>query len=224
MRLIGDVHAQVDFVIQEKTNQVSYLEIIRDCRYSVQVGDMGDATAYGILKNKVNPDRHRFVPGNHDDYDNLPPHALGDFGVQEIGGIPFFFVRGAKSNDMEKRLELQKHVPHQLWWKEEELSEQQILSAIEAYNAAKPEFVVSHACPAQIRNWVISDLPHGRGRVEQESRTHKMLQTMYEIHQPELWCFGHYHHDWAYQDLKTDFRCIGELSYIELDESGNILQ
>jgi hypothetical protein len=39
----------------------------------------------------------------------------------------------------------------------------------------------------------------------------------------ELWVFGHHHRDWKYQDDKTLFVCVGELSFVDITSSAEIL-
>ena len=79
LRVIGDIHGQLDFAL--RCGRRRYLEIIADCEHSVQVGDMGDAETYAALEAQVNARQHRFFAGNHDHYDSLPRHSLGDFGL-----------------------------------------------------------------------------------------------------------------------------------------------
>ena len=119
LRIIGDVHAQVDFSLRK--DRASYLEIIAGCSYSVQIGDMGDAEAYDALVEHVDSTKHRFFGGNHDHYPFVPSHHLGDFGFHSIGGVDFFFVRGAKSSDKKKLLETGERLGRTLWYPEEEL-------------------------------------------------------------------------------------------------------
>src|SRR4051812_34473689 len=94
LRIIGDVHGQVDLDNLFTRNARPYFEIIAEARYSIQVGDMGAGETYDLLAANVDAGRHRFLPGNHEDYDRLPPHSLGDFGAVAWGGVDFFFVRG----------------------------------------------------------------------------------------------------------------------------------
>ena len=76
LRVIGDVHGQVDPESLFTRDARPYLEIISEASYSVQVGDMGDGETYDKLISTVDAGRHRFFPGNHDRYDRLPPHSL----------------------------------------------------------------------------------------------------------------------------------------------------
>ena len=93
LRIIGDVHGQIepDDVVSWRAR--GYLETIAKAPYSIQVGDMGDGQTYAQLTSLVDVERHRFFPGNHDHYDQLPPHCLGDFGAVTWGGVDFFFIR-----------------------------------------------------------------------------------------------------------------------------------
>jgi hypothetical protein len=90
LRVIGDVHGQIqpDDLLFGKSKP--YLELITEAPYSVQVGDMGDGETYQQLVINVDASRHRFFPGNHDHYDQLPPHSLGDFGAVCWGGWTSF--------------------------------------------------------------------------------------------------------------------------------------
>ncbi len=106
LRIIGDVHGQIDPENLFTRDARPYLEIISVAAYSIQVGNMGDGETYDLLARIVDAGRHRFFPGNHDCYDHLPLHALGDFGNVSWGGVELFFVRGAASIDREKLVRL----------------------------------------------------------------------------------------------------------------------
>lgn len=218
LRIIGDVHGQVDFVL--KRNAKSYLELIDDCEYSLQVGDMGDAETYGELKACVDPLRHRFFGGNHDHYPHMPDHALGDFGAAALGGVEFFYVRGARSSDRKKLIERGLKLGRTLWFEEEEIAETEHESVLAAYAADKPSVVVSHTCPESVRPHILNFASrNARTGLEDRhfsSRTGDLLQRLFETHQPELWFFGHYHQDWLHREGTTTFRCVGELSSFDL--------
>ena len=119
IRVIGDVHGHLG----------AYRDIVKHCGYSVQLGDMGFRSHYKILRfAAVDPSRHVFIPGNHDDYHHLPPHALGPFGVSTLGGTAFFWVRGAESTDKHHRIH------GESWWPDEELSIPLGLRALDCYS------------------------------------------------------------------------------------------
>lgn len=219
LRVIGDVHAQFDFSLDKQRS--TYKEIVADSEFSVQIGDMGDGETYRQLEEHIDPELHRFFAGNHDHYPYLPPHALGDFGSKSHGEVDFFFVRGARSGDKNKLIELGKKLEKTLWFPEEQLPLNSHDSIIAEYLQSKPDVVLSHTCPASIVD-MIRRYVAGRSRFKtsmenrEPSDTEVLLQRMLESHRPKLWCFGHFHHDWRYLENDTEFRCIGELSYLDL--------
>jgi hypothetical protein len=101
LRIIGDVHGKFQ----------DYIALTKECDYSIQVGDMGfDYSELRVLSK----DDHKFIGGNHDNYDKYygSPHALGstitigmgkDFGIATHGGLDFFFLRGGFSIDWKQR-------------------------------------------------------------------------------------------------------------------------
>jgi len=144
LRIIGDVHGHKE----------RYLRLLRKAEYSLQIGDMG--FEYNFL-NSVDPDKHRFFGGNHDNYDRINdvPHNLGNHGIHTVPGFgDIFFVRGAYSIDQVYRTE------GVSWWRAEELNHQEAQKALEEYRKIKPDFVVTHSCPASIvrhitsSNWI----------------------------------------------------------------------
>ena len=195
-RLIGDVHGKIP----------QYLPLADGAELSLQVGDLGfDYTELQPL----DPDRHKVIGGNHDNYTvqdgqfvYQTPHFLGDFGTWEVPGFgTLFYVRGGRSVDRDRRTEGVN------WWPGEELSYKRLQEVIYAFNEAKPDFVVSHECPAFLVNevtlWKVPLPP---------STTARALEGMFEHHQPKAWVFGHFHNDWEFRFKGTYFRCLNELS------------
>jgi len=227
LRVIGDVHAQIAPEDVARRNARSYLEIIADAAYSVQIGDMGDGQAYDVLKEHVDASRHRFFPGNHDHYDCLPPHALGDFGAATLGCVEFFFVRGASSADKAKLLDMGRRVGKTLWFAEEELTDDQMRAAETAYLAARPDIVLSHDAPTDVAREAWNARRFGRADPEashQPSRTSEFLTRLLLQHAPRLWAFGHHHSDWRERIGDTLFVCVGELSHIDVTASAKIIE
>lgn len=201
LRIIGDIHG----------NYREYRKIIKNVSQSLQVGDMG--LDYLGLMDK-DPDIHKFIGGNHDNYDHVHKilNYLGDFGVwkSDIGDI--FHVRGAWSIDNEWRKNYEKTKGFKTWWEQEELTDEKFEECVKLYTEVKPKFVVSHACPQSIQKYVTDrEFQAQFGfSTDQEltSRTCLYLQQMYEIHAPKVWVFGHYHtyKNW-FQD-QTRFICL----------------
>ncbi|HEX4143514.1 MAG TPA: metallophosphoesterase [Pirellulales bacterium] len=227
LRIIGDVHGQVepDDVLGRQT-RLSYSEIIAAAGFSVQIGDMGDADTYDWLTRHVDIGRHRFFPGNHDHYDRLPPHSLGDFGAISWGGVDFFFVRGAASTDRVNLLRLGERLGTKLWFEQEELTDEQMNAAEEEYLRTRPGIVLSHDAPLDVARFACQHAARFRvpdpEAVFQPSRTNVFLARLLDRHRPSLWVFGHHHHDFMYKDGGTQFLCLGELRYVDVDVAGNL--
>ncbi|MCK5616971.1 metallophosphoesterase [Candidatus Pacearchaeota archaeon] len=202
LRLIGDVHGEYE----------QYLKLTQDAEYSIQLGDMG--FNYSPLK-VLDSTRHKFLPGNHDNYRNLPnDYVLGDFGLWKIPNTDseLFFVRGAYSVDKIYRIE------GTSWWPEEELTQQQATEAIDLYEQTKPDVVISHACPYVVMESVPSFLGSGWGGSGIISNsTQHMLSVMWNIHRPKLWVFAHYHKSLDLWVEPTYFRCLDTLTYEDFD-------
>lgn len=194
-RLIGDVHGEIR----------EYITLAKGAEYSLQVGDLGfDCLG---LDGYLSPQHHFVIGGNHDNYNtrddgetfyDQPPNYLKDFGSLNLPGVPpIFYVRGARSVDKERR-----HVGLD-WWPHEELSYRKMNEAIAAYNEAKPDFVVTHECPAflvnEVTRWKVPLRP---------SSTAYALEAMFQNHQPKVWVFGHFHNDWSMDFKGTHFRCL----------------
>jgi predicted phosphodiesterase len=144
---------------------------------TLQLGDCG--FEYSYLR-QWDPEKHKVLAGNHDNYSVIQkyPHFLGDYGMWK--GL--FYVRGAFSIDKDCR------TPDVDWWENEELTIEQGVFALEEYERQKPEIVVSHDCPEQCAEKLL------RGHQRRiPTRTGQLLGRMFEIHQPKMWIFGHWH-------------------------------
>lgn len=188
-------------------NYSKHLQYVKMYEYTVQLGDLG--FNYNYLAG-IDPNKHKFIGGNHDNYTVLcryqpPPHYLGDFGTCKLGETDFFFIRGAWSIDREYRTETVD------WWPEEELTYARLLDAIDLYKEVKPEIVFSHDCPQSMVSYVsdpmmLLDFGHN---IDHKTTTQMAMQTMLEVHQPRFWYFGHYHRHQQFQVGRTSFYCIG---------------
>ena len=192
--LIGDAHGQYD----------RYVKMARKREYTIQIGDLG--FKYECLKN-LDPENHKVVAGNHDNYDTIGewPHYLGDYGMASLGGVDFFFYRGAYSIDRQWR------TIGVDWWEQEQLKIEDFMKAREVYREMKPDIVITHDCPENIGFML---LPPG-ARIYQNT-TSWALQEFFNIHQPKMWRFGHWHRSWRMTVGQTDFRCLDELETEEI--------
>lgn len=190
--LIGDVHGKYD----------RYHKIVRQSErhpYTLQVGDFG--FKYDTLNN-VDPEKHKILGGNHDNYEKLPsmPHYLGDYGYSSLNGVKFFFYRGAYSIDRQYRtIGID-------WWENEEVEIESFMKARELYREVKPDLVISHDCPESVSPYLLDPW----AKIYQ-NKTGWALQELFNIHQPKLWRFGHYHKKWSMDVNGTNFKCLDEL-------------
>jgi hypothetical protein len=146
-------------------------------------------------------------------YPQQTPHFLGDFGtwtVPMVGEV--FFVRGAWSIDWEHR------IPGLSWWDDEQLKTAQMHKAMRLYSEKKPRIMVTHTAPDS----VVPEIPRSKenifGPILHHPATERFLDTLFEIHKPEMWFFGHWHKDWHGAILGTEFYCLNELSVYDFGE------
>jgi hypothetical protein len=190
--LIGDVHGKYD----------RYHKIIRQTDrypYTLQLGDFG--FKYDTLNN-VDPEKHKILGGNHDNYDVVPsiPHYLGDYGYSSLNGVDFFYFRGAYSIDRQYR------TVGISWWEQEQVGIEQFMKARELYRETKPDIVLTHDCPEGIALMLLEP-----GQNIYQNMTGWALQELFNIHQPKIWRFAHWHRSWRTTIGRTDFRCLDEL-------------
>jgi len=196
--IIGDCHGKYD----------SYYKIVRQTErhpYTVQVGDFG--FRYDTVRN-LDHNYHKILGGNHDNYQKIIdiPHYLGDYGYTTLNGVSFFFYRGAYSIDRQYR------TVGIDWWSEEQVSMDQFMKARYLYREIKPDIVLTHDCP----EIVVPYLLEKNSRIYQNI-TSWALQELFNIHQPKIWRFGHYHTTWSMNIGNTNFRCLDELEVETLE-------
>ena len=237
LRIIGDVHGWIDEKHPERYipnknspyKMGSYLDITRDCEYSIQLGDMG--FNYKALQKLRPKGHHIFFPGNHDNYDSLKkvndiyfPSTGMNFGYDRHGGISYFYVRGAFSIDKEYRLADERRTNYKSWWEEEELIYSEAQKCLSLYELVRPDLVITHSCPHSIQKMLSTRtlIDFGFDSVTFRTNTGMLLQTMLDTHSPTKWFFGHFHRDWEKKVQGTHFYCVGELSWVTLDKKGNL--
>ena len=220
LRIVGDVHGLY----------AAYHEIAAGSEYSLQIGDMG--FNYEPLSS-LDPMKHMFIGGNHDNYDDYyaAKHSVvstggsKDYGLASLGGIDFFFVRGGFSIDKQLRLRAMRKGAPKSYWIEEELMEEVFEDALKAYKEAKPNVVITHECPKMLTSLVGDDrilVNFGFDPSTFVTMTSKYLQLMFEAHEPSEWYFGHYHRPWYHTVSNTKFICIDELGFVDLNTKENM--
>jgi hypothetical protein len=196
--------------IKDKRKSKTMLKIIGDVHghYDHQLGDFG--FDYSCL-NDVDGSRHKIVPGNHDNYDQIkywPDHIFqDDFGLCKLGGSQFAYIRGAYSVDKKYR------IAGVSWWENEQMSWGQGKECVRFIKKEKPDIILSHDCPFCIvpmvatNNWKLTS-----------STTGEILQNVFYEWQPRFWNFGHHHQTKRVELNGTIFQCLDELAHIDIGE------
>jgi hypothetical protein len=166
----------------------------------------------------LDPKRHRFFGGNHDNYDicNDVSHCLGDFGTTTVGDLEFTFIRGEFSIDKAYRVKHEDMSMGKIWWKEEELSFEDRKSAYNMYTKAQPKIMLSHGCPNEIalkigKPFVLEHFGFSPKTFTTDTQT--LLQKCFDTHKPDVWIFGHFHMSLNFKWKGTRFICLNELEY-----------
>lgn len=214
LRIIGDVHGK----FQE------YIALTKGCDYSIQVGDMG--FDYSELR-AINEDNHKFIGGNHDNYDKYyaSPYVVQgaqldkDFGTATHGGLDFFFVRGGFSIDWKQRQKSFLMGGAKTYWDNEELSIEEMEMALWLYQKMKPDVMITHECPRSISkhvgdNKILGMFGYNPDRFT--TKTSELLEMMFQYHQPKMHFFGHYHVPFNKIINGTRFICLPELGYFDM--------
>lgn len=209
-RVIGDVHGIYN----------RYKAILKETPYpTIQVGDMGVGFSKpyigGAIAHRPNPPYdlmvegdHKFIRGNHDNPSVCRKHTQYIEDGTIIGNT--MFIGGALSIDKAYRYQGYDY------WDDEELSHTELEICLEKFEAAKPEIMITHECPNSISN-CFADTYGIKLDPKYASRTRTWFETMFGIHQPKLWVFGHWHNKLDYVNNGTRFICLPELETIDVD-------
>lgn len=188
--IIGDVHGKIN----------EYWKILNKWKQNtIQVGDFGFSKEHIWHLKNIDPQKNKINFGNHDDYYFLDrPHSLNDFSFKD--GI--MTVRGAYSVDKAERTEGID------WWANEELTYQQMGYAVNQYAEFEPKIMITHDCPHSVREALF--------HIQDKSLTTNGLEAMFQLHQPDLWIFGHHHKSVNELINGTRFICLAELETFKL--------
>lgn len=234
--LIGDVHGQIS----------QYEEMANECKYSLQVGDLGwwyDGLTLDYM-------RHKFIAGNHDDYS-----------VEEVNGIdpqdysnPKFIQNGGELTTDGQKVwrftNLPKHfVGHFGSWKIPDTKGKtnpdlffvrgamsiddkrriigKDLFAMEEMTRMELESAIalySEKKPDIVVSHTCPTsitanlhLPFSEGCVFR-TKTCQALDAMLSVHRPKLWVFGHFHQSYDETIDGTRFVCVDKMGALYLDE------
>lgn len=203
IRIVGDIHRKFE----------DYKNVVSNADYSIQLGDFG--VGYGNAQDwdksvmdwqLANP-THKFFRGNHDNLSVCKhmPNFVSDGTYDPTTGI--FVCGGAMSIDRFYNVE------GISWWADEELSQRDFSIVMDAYEKTKPRIMLTHDCPQE----VAQDFFYGKYKLLESSITRQALQSMFEIHKPELWIFGHWHSHRNMDFNGTKFICLEELQHIDIE-------
>lgn len=207
--LIGDAHGKIEQLLN------IYYE---HPEASIQLGDMGCGFVPIPEFSRFYKGPIRFIRGNHDNPSvaQAHPNYLGEFGY--LRDYDIFYMGGAFSIDYAWRQQAMRDGSKASWWEDEELSSVQLNAALQMYEEVKPRIVVSHECPSKAAILLLQLMQARFYKADcANSRTSQIMQQMMDIHQPELWVFGHYHFSKNFTIDKTRFVCLNELETFELD-------
>jgi len=211
LRVIGDIHGDYGWYVKT-VGKANYKGIS-----TFQLGDFGIGFAG---KGQVKKDekwmidslgfgeRNRFGPGNHDNPDHCRRSPLSVGYHNYFPDMDMFWAGGAWSIDQAQRTE------HVDWWSEEEMSYGEMMKCLDLYERSKPRIVISHDGPWEVLCYMFPYVMMSGG---DGSNTSRLLQSMFEIHQPEIWLFGHHHQNIVHDVSGTNFRCIGINSYFDVE-------
>lgn len=203
---IGDVHGKYR----------QYSRIMDKYKNTIQVGDMG----VGFRRPTADPDEvswqpnpshkkmaeggHRFIRGNHDNPNVCRNHSqwIKDGHIE----ADVMFIGGALSIDRAWRIE------GYSYWLDEELSFMQLDALMTAYLEKKPKVMVTHECPE-----IIAARMMKKYKLELPSVTRQAFQRYWEMHQPEIWIYGHWHMSFDEVINGTRFVCLNELETKDIE-------
>lgn len=194
MLIIGDVHGKVD----------QYWKLLQKHKpeWSMQIGDFGFKKPHDWFLENIDFMHHKIIFGNHDYMPYLHyPHSMQDVGYN--WNEDHMTIRGAYSIDKAVRTE------DVDWFADEEMTYDRWKKAITFYENNLPAAVISHECPQSVREQLF--------HISDKSITTNAMQQCFEIHQPELWIFGHYHQHKNEVINGTRFICLAELETFNLD-------
>lgn len=210
-RIIGDVHGY-----KQELTALLY-SMPEHVTSAIQVGDMGVGFGqsdywHESLDDVLKSANARFIRGNHDN-PAVCKTMLGYIPDGRVEGHSMF-IGGAWSIDCAWR------TAGLTWWEDEECSIEQFDQLIDIYTVVRPKVMFTHDCPTEAAIELFQKrglLLGGINAKLEKTRTASALQAMYEIHQPDFWFHGHWHHTVSAKIGNTRFHCLGELDYIDFD-------
>ena len=199
---IGDIHGEfgnlnslINRIIQK--NQDKEIDFI-------QCGDFGiwpPENFKELEKIKTHGRNLYFVPGNHENWNEIDRYSLGEaheifpnihmctFGAKlEIQNKKILFVGGAYSIDKHYRIE------GESWWRQEIITNKDMDFLFDNVKTEKIDIVVSHTCPTYFYQKL--KVPYHNLKKFHDPSC-QALDIIFDKFNPDNWFFGHFHiHDY----------------------------
>ncbi len=227
LRIIGDTHGKNNRLGKRYYHGAAgaegrtYMSILNNADYkgvkhTLQIGDIGWREDLAIMAG-LSPDYHKVLYGNHDDYDNILPHSIGDYGIMTHGGVTFGYLRGEYSIDRFRRLEAESMRKYgKTYWEEEELTYKKMLEALDFFKGRDINLFISHGAPHFLIHQLVDEVKY------EPSMTSRLLTEIHDECNINNWIFGHYHRNQELFSTKTRFLCINELAFVDVTDQGII--
>ena len=220
--ITGDTHRDID-ISKLNTRMFPEQKSLTKSDYVIICGDFGmvwDNSNTDLYWRKWLDDKPwttLFIDGNHDNHSLIyafPEVDMFDGKVRKVSDSIYYLQRGqvfnidgksilaiggADSVDKEWRLQYQRETGEQIWWESEQISEYDILLAMNAvqhnYDGVI-DIVISHAAPYFIEKQIGEYIKH--------TPSSRLLGYLAQQIKFNAWYFGHYHTDASFTD---EFGC-----------------
>lgn len=219
---IGDTHANI-----ERMDQLIQVAVENNVDKMIQVGDFGwwprqreGQRFIDFVTKKIKTvglDPLIFIPGNHEDWDNLEAqdaiksgyHRLTDSiytagrgTIDKIGNTTVLFVGGAQSVDKDVR------TPGFDWFPQEEISQKECNDIIELIT------IVNTAIDIMVCHDTIDGIALPVHLIEGYGNVRRALRAIADVARPKKLIHGHYHINyWVNQPIWGDILQVRGLSH-----------
>jgi len=239
LMIVGDVHGHYE----------PFLETIRLANHSLQLGDLGFDYGPLVRSKRWHPKRHKFLPGNHDNYTIRENHSVRP---EDVNSYNKYLLQGGKVYEYTHLPE--NFVGHFGVWKIPDTEPGGDYGdsiffvrgawSIDFYRRTlgldiwDNEELTHEECELAIQAYTEAKpqivvthtgpqlleshlkLTFGDGRPVR-TRTGMALDRMFELHKPKLWIFGHYHQEFDKVIDDCRFVCLEELAFMCFDDKMN---
>jgi len=238
LRLVGDIHGRYE----------TYFKLIESIPYSLQLGDMG--FNYAPLVESVDPERHKFVPGNHDGYHK---ELVSDLTEAEFVGNRFYTDSYDPRNIVLQIYRFTHLPPHFVghWgtWNVPETDKKIFFArgassidrryrtfGVDWFHEEQLAYTEWQQCFKDYEKakpefvvshdapfFLLPELVNPAWGCMEQSITTAGLAELWNRHQPRMWVFAHYHRSWRRKYGNTFFVCLNINETLDLDKELKII-